>query len=67
MMVIKWDATHINLDLTKALLSMGVEGTMLRYQNLLMKVQTIIDPKDTTVATKVISMIFSPACLRSII
>ena len=64
-MVIKSAATHTNLDRTKALLSMAVEVTTLRCQNLLMKVQTIIDQKDTTVEPKVISIIFFPACLRS--
>ena len=63
-MVINWVAIHTNLDLTKALLSMAVEVTIMRCQNLLMKIRTIIDLKDTTVVPKVISMIFFLLCLR---
>ena len=63
-MVINWVAIHTNLDLTKALLSMAVGVTIMRCQNLLMKIRTIIDLKDTTVVPKVISMIFFLLCLR---
>ena len=63
--VIKWVATHTNLDLTKTWPSMDVEVITMRCQNLLMKIQYIIDPKDTTVISKVISMILLLAYLSN--
>ena len=62
-MVINSDATHTKMDLTKTWLSMDMEVMTMRFQNLLMKIQNIIDPMDTTVVSKVFSMISLLACL----
>ena len=52
-MVINSDATHTKMDLTKTWLFMDMEVMTMRFQNLLMKIQNIIDPKVTTVILKV--------------
>ena len=61
--VIKSDAMHTKMENTKTWLSMDMGVITMKFQNLLMKIQNIIDPKDTTVVLKVFSMILLLACL----
>ena len=61
--VIKSDAMDTKMENTKTWLSMDMGVITMKFQNLLMKIQNITDPKDTTVISKVFSMILFLACL----